>query len=551
MRRQSVSLPTKQVARDPHEKPDRYDIDDKSPFGKMKEAFMSQSQRTRWLKTAAIVFSVVFFVYWFSPSGVEIYNEVSHKGGESSAHANNNGQSPADDSYGTDKCTKSFSKDKPIVQYVLMIDAGSTGSRVHVYKFNNCGPTPELEGEDFMMNKKEIGGLSSFDTDTQGAAASLDPLLKFAREKVPAKLQGCSPIAVKATAGLRLLGDDKSNAILDAVRKHLEDDSPFPVVSKENNGVVVMEGSEEGVYAWITLNYLLGKIGGLDKSETAAVFDLGGGSTQIVFEPTFKEAANGGMPAKLEEGDHKYELDFGGRKFDLYQHSHLGFGLMSARKSIHAALISDLTEAKKAEQDKSWLSEPITHPCFPPNMSKTIEVEISKDNMKEVKFVGPSEASPAQCRGLAEKILDKGAACTLAPCSFGGVHQPSLAKTFSREDIYIFSYFFERTKELGMPDSFSLREMQDLTQTVCMGKESWDVFAAVPKALEELADRPEWCLDLSFMMALLHTGYEMPVDREVKVVKKINDNEVGWCLGASLPLLASDSGWSCKINQVA
>jgi guanosine-diphosphatase len=184
-------------------------------------------------------------------------------------------------------------------------------------------------------------------------------------------------------------------------------------------------------------------------------------------------------------------------------------------------------------------------------MSKTIEVEISKDNMKEVKFVGPSEASPAQCRGLAEKILDKGAACTLAPCSFGGVHQPSLAKTFSREDIYIFSYFFERTKELGMPDSFSLREMQDLTQTVCMGKESWDVFAAVPKALEELADRPEWCLDLSFMMALLHTGYEMPVDREVKVVKKINDNEVGWCLGASLPLLASDSGWSCKINQVA
>jgi guanosine-diphosphatase len=530
MRRQSVSLPTKQVAHDPFEKPDRYP-DERRHIGKMKEAFMSPTQRTRWLKTAAIVFSVVFLVYWFSPSGVEIYNEVSHKG-SAAGTANNNGQAPMDDSYGTDKCSKSYSKDKPIVQYVLMVDAGSTGSRVHVYKFNNCGPTPELEGEDFMMNEKSIGGLSSFGSDAKGAARSLDPLLEFARSKVPKKLQGCSPIAVKATAGLRMIGPEQADAILDMVRQHLEEKHPFPVVSKENKGVVIMDGSEEGVFAWITLNYLLGKIGGPDKSETAAVFDLGGGSTQIVFEPTFKEAAGGGMPAKLEEGDHKYELDFGGRKFDLYQHSHLGFGLMSARKSVHSTLIKDLTEAKKEEQDKSWLSQPVTHPCFPPNMTKTIDVELSKDNTKSIQFVGPSEPSPAQCRGLAEKILNKDAACNLAPCSFGGVHQPSLAKTFSREDIYIFSYFYERTKELGMPDSFSLREMQDLTQTVCMGRDAWDVFASVPQALEELDDRPEWCLDLSFMLALLHTGYEMPVDREVKVVKKIKDNEVGWCLGA-------------------
>ena len=133
--------------------------------------------------------------------------------------------------------------------------------------------------------------------------------------------------------------------------------------------LVQMDGSDEGVYAWITLNYLLGKIGGPDKSETAAVFDLGGGSTQIVFEPTFKDAVDGGMPAKLEEGDHKYELDFGGRKFELYQHSHLGYGLMSARKSIHSTLISEMTEANKYETDEVWKDEPITHPCFPPGIA--------------------------------------------------------------------------------------------------------------------------------------------------------------------------------------
>jgi Golgi nucleoside diphosphatase len=47
-----------------------------------------------------------------------------------------------------------------------------------------------------------------------------------------------------------------------------------------------------------------------------------------------------------------------------------------------------------------------------------------------------------------------------------------------------------------------------------------------------IEDRPEWCLDLNFMLALLHTGYEMPIDREVKIAKTIKGNELGWCLGA-------------------
>jgi len=36
---------------------------------------MSQSQRTRYIKTGAIIFFVFFLFYYFSPSGVEIYNE--------------------------------------------------------------------------------------------------------------------------------------------------------------------------------------------------------------------------------------------------------------------------------------------------------------------------------------------------------------------------------------------------------------------------------------------------------------------------------------------
>ena len=170
-------------------------------------------------------------------------------------------------------------------------------------------------------------------------------------------------------------------------------------------------------------------------------------------------------------------------------------------------------------------------------MEREVKLEFAEDHTLgsevTVKMVGPKEISaPAQCRGLAEKILRKDADCKLAPCSFNGVHQPSLEKTFSREDVYIFSYFYDRTKPLGMPDSFTLDELHQLTTAVCSGQDNWGIFEGIEGALEELRDRPEWCLDLNFMLGLLHTGYEMPLSREVKVAKKIKGNELGWCLGA-------------------
>ena len=85
-------------------------------------------------------------------------------------------------------------------QYVVMIDAGSTGSRVHIYEFDVCTQPPTLIKETFEMLKP---GLSSFDTDAIGAANSLDPLLKIAMDVVPKSKRSCTPIAVKATAGLR------------------------------------------------------------------------------------------------------------------------------------------------------------------------------------------------------------------------------------------------------------------------------------------------------------------------------------------------------------
>lgn len=64
-----------------------------------------------------------------------------------------------------------------------MLDAGSTGSRIHVYKFiQDAKGRIDVVSEVFVQVKP---GLSSFATDPAGAARSLDPLMDAALEAVP------------------------------------------------------------------------------------------------------------------------------------------------------------------------------------------------------------------------------------------------------------------------------------------------------------------------------------------------------------------------------
>lgn len=140
-------------------------------------------------------------------------------------------------------CLSPYKATLPLVQYALMLDAGSTGSRIHIYKFHNCHASPTLEYEVFKMT---IPGLSSYADDPVAAAKSLDVLMEEAVKVVPKQLQGCTKVAVKATAGLRLLGSDVSEAILVAVRTRLKDQYPFPLAGKD--AVVIMDGKDEGMF---------------------------------------------------------------------------------------------------------------------------------------------------------------------------------------------------------------------------------------------------------------------------------------------------------------
>jgi Golgi nucleoside diphosphatase len=138
----------------------------------------------------------------------------------------------------------------PNSAYSIVLDAGSTGSRIHIYRFHKCKATPVLEDEIFHAIKP---GLSSFENEPKESVNSLSGLMKLAMENVPAQLHSKTKIVLKATAGLRLLKEGSGQVILQHVEQYLK---TFPFILTEN-AVEIMDGKDEGVFAWITVNYLL------------------------------------------------------------------------------------------------------------------------------------------------------------------------------------------------------------------------------------------------------------------------------------------------------
>lgn len=301
-------------------------------------------------------------------------------------------------------CTDPYAPHLPLVQYALMIDAGSTGSRIHIYKFNYCGPSPAYEYEVFKMIQP---GLSDRTKTPQGAAESLDVLLDEALRVVPPSLQKCTPLAVKATAGLRLLGVEASRAILEAVEERLR--TTYPFVLPDRDGVVIMDGKDEGVYAWITVNYLLDTIRADSPKDapTYAVLDLGGGSTQIVFEPEKGGEGREDVGGVLKDGEHKYELVFGGEERVLYQHSYLGYGLKSARESVHR-VVEFMDGLRTTRVSGEGELPRVPNPCLAQKMTKEVDVPLGDGKVK-VLMAGEDIGNFEACKRVLELVMAKDA----------------------------------------------------------------------------------------------------------------------------------------------
>ncbi|XP_063558349.1 ectonucleoside triphosphate diphosphohydrolase 6 isoform X5 [Gorilla gorilla gorilla] len=246
------------------------------------------------------------------------------------------------------------------VFYGIMFDAGSTGTRVHVFQFTRPPrEIPTLTHETFKALKP---GLSAYADDVEKSAQGIQELLDVAKQDIPFDFWKATPLVLKATAGLRLLPGEKAQKLLQKVKEVFKA-SPFLV---GDDCVSIMNGTDEGVSAWITINFLTGSLktpGG----SSVGMLDLGGGSTQIAFLPRMEGTLQASPPGYLTA------LWMFNRTYKLYSYSYLGLGLMSARLAIlggvegqPAASLRELCAARVSEvlQNRVHRTEEVKHVDF-------------------------------------------------------------------------------------------------------------------------------------------------------------------------------------------
>ncbi|KAB2058177.1 hypothetical protein ES319_A11G216500v1 [Gossypium barbadense] len=133
----------------------------------------------------------------------------------------------------------------------------------------------------------------------------------------------------QATAGLRALGGEASDKILQSVRELLKSRS---TLKSEANGVKILDDSQEGSYEWVIINYLLGNLG-RTYQDTVGIVDLGGGSVQMAYAIS-KNAASRAPSLQAGQDNYVNEMYLKGSKYYLYVHSYLHYGLLATRAEI-------------------------------------------------------------------------------------------------------------------------------------------------------------------------------------------------------------------------
>ncbi|KAA8550006.1 hypothetical protein F0562_001690 [Nyssa sinensis] len=96
--------------------------------------------------------------------------------------------------------------------YAVIFDAGRSGSRVHVYCFDQHLDLVPI-GKDLELFQQIKPGLSAYANDPKAAADSLLSLLEQAESVVPQELRLYTPVIVGETAGLRQLEGGASDRI--------------------------------------------------------------------------------------------------------------------------------------------------------------------------------------------------------------------------------------------------------------------------------------------------------------------------------------------------
>ena len=381
-------------------------------------------------------------------------------------------------------------------EYAILFDAGSSGTRMEIYRFLASGRT--MKPSDILelnpSSAKVKPGLSSLADDPSRVEEYMTPLLESAKNTIPEDKQSSTPIFLLATAGMRLLPEDQADAILNEVRKLFNDKDKCPFMFQNDNDARIITGQAEGIYSWVTVNFLAGAY--RLKGFTYGSLDLGGASHQNTW---------------ILNSNHSdvIVIPIAGRNFSIFARSYLGFGQDQARERY----LDVIAQKENCAENSECV---VKSPCH----NRGFKEPLSFGDQERV-FEGTAQIK--LCRRIISKIFFCHST-NLEDCPFSD--QPELEGKF-----YAFAAFYYVLTGINAvcsdceKNQVSPKKIRSYSTTFC--KTNYNELKEDPYAKNN-------CFGANYIYELLTEGYGLRPYSKIRVANSLNGFDLGWTLGAVL-----------------
>ncbi|KAJ3115665.1 Golgi apyrase [Physocladia obscura] len=483
-------------------------------------------------------------------------------------------------------------------RYGIIIDAGSSGSRLLIYswrKFNHpsysSNSLPIIE-KAFPSNSSQpwfksiepgLSSLSNTKLSKSSVQQYLEPILLFAASTIPAIAHQSTPIYLLATAGMRLISSDSRDKILKYACDTTLENFKFDIRSCSTQFRVI-SGEVEGIFGWVAINYLNSGFQIPNKQRppplpgspsTFGFLDMGGASTQIAFEPIEEMK-------KLHADDlTKVVLrNVGGSDLEwlVFVSTFLGFGVNEARRNylqelaVRAGFHFEETAKRRAETITQSFSKienstvpydrknsSIQDPCLSAGL--VIKNDKYLSNLRSPQPLLHGTGSLLQCLSNLNSLLKKNVPCPEQPCLFNGVHAP-IANFSKHRFMGISEYYYTPTSVSGavhpQTGAYYFGEFVKSADQICQGpfdqlRESYMEAHGNISAIEELrlqlqCFKSAWVFEYyRTVLEILHDGFGIPknelLDSSKTIslstsaftpINEINGFPISWTIGAML-----------------
>uniref|UniRef100_A0A8C0W1G4 Ectonucleoside triphosphate diphosphohydrolase 8 n=1 Tax=Castor canadensis TaxID=51338 RepID=A0A8C0W1G4_CASCN len=369
-------------------------------------------------------------------------------------------------------------------KFGIVFDAGSSHTSLFVYQWpadkeNNTGVVSQA-----LACQVEGSGISSYTSDPAQAGESLKGCLKEALALIPKAQHQETPTFLGATAGMRLLSQKNSSQardILAAVSRVLGQST------LDFWGAEILAGKDEGAFAWVTINYILGMLIKYSSGEwiqpaegtLVGALDMGGASTQISFVP--------GVPILDQSTQVTFRLY--GANYSVYTHSYLCYGRDQVLNRLLVGLVQVSPQAL------------VHHPCYHSGYQTTVPLAslyespcihtmVPMNLTQNLTVLGTG--NPEACVAVIQELFNFSSCKGQRDCAFDGIYQPPVQGQFYVEASY-------------------------------PGQERW---------------LQDYCASGLYILTLLLQGYGFSEDTwpNIKFQKQAGDMDIGWTLGYMLNL---------------